>query len=59
MGRDADTHVRVTEETWKELNRRKGPGDSFDDIIGELLREDAGDDPDATEAETDGGTLTA
>lgn len=40
MGRDADTHIRVTEETWSELNRRKRPGDSFDDVISRLLEEE-------------------
>jgi predicted CopG family antitoxin len=34
----ADTiTVRVSEETWSRLNRRKGPGDSFDDVISEVL----------------------
>lgn len=37
MAREADTHVRVTEETWKRLNQMKGPGDSFDDVIQRLL----------------------
>lgn len=39
MPRKADTHVRVTEETWKRLNRRKGPGDSLNDVIGDILDE--------------------
>jgi predicted CopG family antitoxin len=34
----ADTvTVRVSEETWSRLNQRKGPGDSFDDVISEVL----------------------
>jgi len=37
MGRNAETHIRVTEETWEQLNRKKGPGDSFEDVITELL----------------------
>lgn len=37
MTRKADQHVRVTEDTWKELNQRKGPGDSFDEVIRRLL----------------------
>ena len=37
MGRDVDTHIRVSEENWSRLNRRKSPGDSFNDVIGELL----------------------
>lgn len=39
MTRKADIHVRVTEETWSELNARKGPGDSFNDVIQRLLEE--------------------
>ena len=39
MPREADTHVRVTEETWKRLNARKGPGDSFEDVIRTMLDE--------------------
>jgi predicted CopG family antitoxin len=39
MARDADKHIRVTEETWKELNRRKEPGDSFEDVLERLLEE--------------------
>ena len=42
MGRDVDTHIRVSEENWSRLNRRKSPGDSFNDVIGELL--DAAED---------------
>lgn len=34
---DGRTTVSVDDETWKELNRRKGPGDSMDDVIQELL----------------------
>lgn len=41
MGRNADTHIRVTEDTWQELNQKKGPGDSFDDVITQLLDADA------------------
>jgi len=66
MGRNADTHIRVTEDTWQELNQKKGPGDSFDDVITQLLdAEDAEDDlqPDfeedaevaEEELESDGG----
>lgn len=39
MTRKADNHIRVTDETWSELNRRKRPGDSFDDVIQRLLAE--------------------
>jgi predicted CopG family antitoxin len=31
------TNVQVTTETWKRLHMRKEPGDSFDDVISELL----------------------
>ncbi len=37
MPRKADTHIRVTEETWAKLNERKRPGDSFDDVLNRLL----------------------
>jgi len=40
VARNADTHIRVSEETWTRLNRRKGPGDSFDDVLRELLEEE-------------------
>jgi predicted CopG family antitoxin len=42
MGRKADTQIRVTEETWQELNSRKRPGESFNDVLERLL--DAGRD---------------
>jgi len=41
MSRDADKHIRVTEETWLQLNKKKRPGDSFDDVLQRLLDEDA------------------
>lgn len=31
------TTVTVSTETWKRLHMRKGPGDSFDDVISNLL----------------------
>ena len=37
MARNADTHIRISEETWKELNSQKGPGDSFEDVISDLI----------------------
>lgn len=59
MGRDADTHIRVTEDVWSELNAKKKPGDSFNDVIERLLDERDADDRDADAdtdaAETDGG----
>lgn len=39
MARDADKHIRVSEETWTELNKRKQYGDSFDDVLQRLLEE--------------------
>lgn len=33
------TTVTVSHETWKRLQVRKEPGDSFDDVIGRLLDE--------------------
>jgi predicted CopG family antitoxin len=39
MAREADNHVRVTDETWKRLNERKEPGDSFEQVIKRLLEE--------------------
>jgi len=41
MARNADTQIRITEETWEELNQRKGPGDAFEDVIRSLLDEDS------------------
>lgn len=32
-----DTSVRIKNDTWKRLNNRKEPGESFDEIINELL----------------------
>lgn len=39
MTRKADTQVRITDTTWAELNAKKRPGDSFDDVIQRLLDE--------------------
>ncbi|ELY86884.1 hypothetical protein C485_08207 [Natrinema altunense JCM 12890] len=36
---DETTTVTVSTETWKRLTLRKDPGDSFDDVITELLDE--------------------
>ena len=33
------TSIQVTAETWRELNHRKEPGDTFDDVIQRLLEE--------------------
>lgn len=57
MGRNADTHIRVREGTWQELNRKKAPGESFDDVIVELL--DADGDDGGGRVEPDGGPVSA
>lgn len=31
------TTIQISTETWRELNRRKEPGQSFDDVIQDLL----------------------
>ncbi|ELZ08190.1 antitoxin VapB family protein [Natrinema saccharevitans] len=36
---DEKTTVTVSTETWKRLTMRKDPGDSFDDVITDLLDE--------------------
>jgi len=33
------TTLQVTKETWKQLNLRKEPGETFDDVIQRLLEE--------------------
>jgi len=33
------THIRVTEQTWQDLNAKKKPGDTFDDVIQRLVGE--------------------
>jgi len=50
MPRQADKHIRVTDTTWTELNKRKTPGDSFDDVLERLLAEAAESDDRATTA---------
>lgn len=34
--------VKVSEETWRKLNSRKEPGDTFDDVVQRLLEESDG-----------------
>jgi len=31
------TNIQVTGEVWKELNSRKSPGQSFDDVIAQII----------------------
>jgi hypothetical protein len=37
MARNADHQIRVSESTRHQLHRRKGPGDSFNDVLERLL----------------------
>lgn len=30
------TNVRLSDDTWRKVNRLKDPGDSFDEVIGEI-----------------------
>jgi predicted CopG family antitoxin len=34
-----DTSIRIKVDTWRRLRSRKGPGESFDDVINEILDE--------------------
>lgn len=38
---DENTTVKVKKDTWRRLNRLKEPGDSFDDVISELLADES------------------
>jgi len=61
-----DVTIRLKENTWVELNKRKRPGDSFDDVIQRLLEEhdsleealERMDDPDS-DADGDAGNPEA
>lgn len=37
MAEGETTTIEVKRETWRKLHMRKGPGDSFDDVITDLL----------------------
>lgn len=37
----SDMNIPATEEVWSELNRRKEPGDTFDDVLRDLLEGDS------------------
>lgn len=55
MTRKADQHIRVTEDTWSDLNQLKRPGDSFDDVLQRLLSEAEGEpegNPETATAQT-------
>lgn len=36
---NASKRIPVTEERWKELNEIKQGGETYDDLLGELIRE--------------------
>lgn len=36
---NADKRIPVTEERWKQLHELKGPGQTFDELIEELVEE--------------------
>lgn len=36
---NASKRIPVTEERWKELNELKGAGETYDDLLGELIQE--------------------
>jgi predicted CopG family antitoxin len=36
---NASKRIPVTEERWKELNELKGAGETYDDLLGELIKE--------------------
>lgn len=40
MPDDDRTSIQISLGTWRGLNQRKEPGDSFDDVIQRLLSED-------------------
>lgn len=33
-----DTTIRISRNTWRRLHNRKEPGDSFDDVLDDLLK---------------------
>ena len=35
-----NTSIQVSTELWRELNQRKEPGDSFEDVIWRLIDEE-------------------
>jgi predicted CopG family antitoxin len=40
-----DTTIGTSDAVWEELNRRKQPGDTFDDVLRDVLDLDAGSEP--------------
>ena len=39
---DESTTMKVKRDTWKQLNKQKEPGDTFDDVISRLIEEASG-----------------
>lgn len=37
MDEDSKHPVKVSEETWRDLNARKRPGDTFEDVVSRLI----------------------
>lgn len=50
-----DTNIRIKKGTWRHLHEMKDPGESFDDVIQELL--DEHDEKAEEQEETDGGPV--
>jgi len=46
-----DTSIRIKVGTWRQLRERKGPGESFDDVINGILDEAESDAPQEQPAE--------
>lgn len=45
------TTIKISRETWRELNRRKrGPEETFDDVVQRLLGADEGENGEPAEA---------
>jgi predicted CopG family antitoxin len=36
---NANKRIPVTEERWEELNELKGAGETYDDLLGDLIQE--------------------
>lgn len=57
----SDTNIAVSNDVWRELNSRKQPGESFDDVLRRMLavetgscaERDGGDETTRTHAESD------
>jgi predicted CopG family antitoxin len=47
------TAVNVTERTWRRLNARKRPGESFDDVVDRLINDTTDDIEIASDSDTE------